>query len=75
MNVKLAFTFCFLLALLGTQARVQTTDCSIFGDSSVCENEAQSYISGYTGGYQYSWGVFGGTVVGSKAAETVLIKK
>jgi len=71
MNVKLTFIFCFLLALLGTQAKAQTTDCSILGDSTVCENEAQSYISGYTGGYQYSWGVFGGTIAGSNTAPSV----
>lgn len=71
MNLKLTFLLCFLLGLMGLQADAQTTDCSIYGDSTVCENEAQSYTSGYTGGYLYSWGVFGGTIVGSNTAPSV----
>jgi len=71
MNLKLTFILCFFLGLMSLQAEAQSTDCSIFGDSTVCENEAQSYTSGYTGGYQYSWGVFGGTIVGSNTAPSV----
>ena len=73
MNLKLTFLLCFFLGLMGLQAKAQTTDCSIYGDSTVCENEPQSYTSGYVGGYQYSWGAFGGTIVGSNTLSSVNI--
>ncbi|MFT5347605.1 MAG: PKD repeat protein [Bacteroidia bacterium] len=71
MNLKLTFLLCFFLGLMGLQAEAQTTDCSIYGDSTVCENESQSYTSGYVGGYQYSWGAFGGAIAGTNTSPSV----
>jgi PKD repeat protein len=47
--------------------------CTISGDSTVCENDVQTYSSGYAGSFQYTWGAFGGTIVGGNTNPTVTI--
>lgn len=72
----LKFTL-FLLFILftsfSTKAIVITTSCSIAGDTAVCEQEVQSYSSGYSGSYTYLWSAFGGTISGSNTMQNVTV--
>ncbi|MFY0643533.1 MAG: PKD domain-containing protein [Bacteroidia bacterium] len=69
-----------LLSLLGiflclavNATTIPSTSCTISGDTVVCENEVQSYTSGYSGTYTYQWGAFGGSISGSNTKPSVTV--
>ena len=74
MKLTLTLVAAFLLFFNNSaQAIVFTDSCAIYGDANVCENESQTYTSGYTGSLQYTWGAFGGTIVGSNTLPSVTV--
>jgi len=61
------------LFCLNTEAKTTATVCAIIGDSTVCENDVESYTSGYTGSYQYTWGVYGGSILGAPNLPSIAV--
>lgn len=63
----------FVLFSFSSATVVAVNTCTISGDSSVCENDIETYLSGYSGAFQYSWGAFGGSIIGSNTLSSVTV--